>query len=243
MVAHLEWGWGKSPLRTEEKHQPLFGGKPIGTWTATEPTQRAGGEGSGSASPPNPVGTLVLHPGVGPGARLQSLVGRFGRALPHSGQRRLFPNWIPFLPPPIFCHHASELKHLSLHIPGSYAESGAGDATHAKPRLTAALGCLPRPPATAHQTPGPEYPHSPEEYRPLLGLPVLACPSSQCLGCNWGFGLCHWHRCLSTLAAQGEKSCPGHQRPPAASSRLGQEKASAVRGNREGREKPEARDP
>lgn len=29
-----------------------------------EPTQREGGEGSRSASPPNPVRALVLHPGV-----------------------------------------------------------------------------------------------------------------------------------------------------------------------------------
>lgn len=39
---------GESPLRTEEKYQPLFGAKPIGTWTATEPTEGQDGEGSGA---------------------------------------------------------------------------------------------------------------------------------------------------------------------------------------------------
>ena len=104
-------GRGKSPLRTEEKHQPLFGGKPIGTWTATEPTQRAGAEGSGSASPPNPVRALVPHQGVGRAGLGRSPVGEICQQPSHTpGRRSLLPNRIPFLPSPASCHRASGLR-------------------------------------------------------------------------------------------------------------------------------------
>lgn len=166
---------GTSPRRTEEKYQPLFGGKPIGTWTATEPTQRAGWGGSRSASPPNPGRALVLHRGGGAGGQgeLEEQV------LPHSGQRHLLPNGIPFLPPPTFAITRlswATARCTRQEVPSSQEQ---GCATQARLRRGAS-------PAGGHpECPGAQVPHT-------LSLLESTCPS---LVTPFGLPALHqWHR-------------------------------------------------
>lgn len=80
-----------------------------------------------------------------------------------------------------------------------------------------------------HPTPGPAHPHPPPLSIPstLAAYAPSARPTMGALGSATGMD-------ASSLEAQGRRSCPGHQRPPAASSRLGCEKASGIRSKREG---------
>lgn len=137
-----------------------------------------GGEGSRSASPPNPVRALVLHPGVGRGRDHATAPGKEiwkNQVLPYFGQRHLLPNGIPFLPPPTFCHHASELRPLSLHTPGSSLEPCSGPCPPGQTETRGwPGGCLP-------QRPRARVPHTlpPLENRLPLWSPPLACPPPQ----------------------------------------------------------------
>lgn len=145
-----------------------------------EPTQRAGGEGSGSASPPNPVRALV-HPGVGRTRDQATAPGGevWKRVLPHLGQRRFLPNWIPFcllLPSAIML---LSLDTCCCIYQGAKTGLAQGQATHDKLSLTVAKGCLTRLPPGA---PDP-WPCTPAPSSPLhslhFGLLTLPVPGPQ----------------------------------------------------------------
>lgn len=153
-----------------------MGGKPIGTWMARANTKGRRG-GVQECQPPKPCegpcSTSWGAEGQGPGCS-PWWGGLEERVLPHLGQRRFSPSWIPFclLSPSAITR---ELRHLLLHIPGGYAEPCTGTRHSCQTEPDSGLGLPPK--AASHSAPGP----GPCWSSLLLSVPsTWACLRSQC---------------------------------------------------------------
>lgn len=145
-------------------------GQPVPSTPLTK-AEDGGGAGRGDVG-----GGQSPHPARGQAAAPR---GRFGRrVLPRLGQRHLFPNWTPLLPPPTFCHHASEPRHPLLHTSGSPLCRPRGHTAHAPLRGTAAQDCPPLPRCSRPRHCSPVLPWRTQAALqcPYSGLPPSRCP-------------------------------------------------------------------
>lgn len=172
--------------------------------------------GSGSASPPNTVRALVLHPRVGRDrGQAAAPGGRFGRrVLPRLGQRHLFPNWTPLLPPPTICHHASEPRRLLLHTPGSSAAPRTGTHRSCPTAGDSGPGLPHRPtlPPTVQQAQALQ-PCAPLKNTGCSAVPPLWPPTLPVPSLNLGLWSLSPAWMPQLLAVEGKRSCPGRPSP------------------------------